>query len=68
MELALPSLLLCALTAAPQVQVSPQAKAAARQITEASLASGVRDLRRSALDKVKQGVTSLVEINRVTKD
>ena len=39
-----------------------------QQITEASLASGVRDLRRSALDKVKQGVTSLIEINRVTKD
>ena len=39
-----------------------------QQITEASLASGVRDLRRSALDKVKAGVTSLIEINRVTKD
>ena len=39
-----------------------------QQITEAALQSGVRDLRRSALDKVKQGVTSLVEINRVTKD
>ena len=39
-----------------------------QQITEAALASGVRDLRRSALDKVKQGVSSLIEINRVTKD
>jgi len=39
-----------------------------QQLTEASLRSGVRDLRRSALDKVRQGVTSLVEINRVTKD
>jgi len=39
-----------------------------QQITEASLRSGVRDLRRSALDKVKHGVTSLAEINRVTKD
>jgi len=39
-----------------------------QQITEASLSSGVRDLRRSALDKVKHGVTSLIEINRVTKD
>ena len=39
-----------------------------QQITEASQASGVRDLRRSALDKVKQGVTSLIEINRVTKE
>jgi len=39
-----------------------------QQLTEASLRSGVRDLRRSALDKVKQGITSLIEINRVTKD
>ena len=39
-----------------------------QQITETALASGVRDLRRSALDKVKQGITSLIEINRVTKD
>ncbi len=39
-----------------------------QQITEASLRSGVRDLRRSALDKAKHGVTSLAEINRVTKD
>ena len=39
-----------------------------QQITEASVRSGVRDLRRSALDKVKQGITSLIEINRVTKD
>ena len=39
-----------------------------QQITEAALRSGVRDLRRSALDKVKQGITSLIEINRVTKD
>ncbi|MBZ0088507.1 MAG: type IV-A pilus assembly ATPase PilB [Thermomonas sp.] len=39
-----------------------------QQLTEASARSGVRDLRRSALDKVKQGITSLIEINRVTKD
>ncbi|HSD15668.1 MAG TPA: type IV-A pilus assembly ATPase PilB [Thermomonas sp.] len=39
-----------------------------QQITDASFRSGVRDLRRSALDKVKQGITSLIEINRVTKD
>ncbi|MBV2208769.1 MAG: type IV-A pilus assembly ATPase PilB [Thermomonas sp.] len=39
-----------------------------QELTEASLRSGVRDLRRSALDKVKQGITSLIEINRVTKD
>src|SRR5690554_1536030 len=38
------------------------------QIAEAAQRSGVRDLRQSALRKVKQGVTSLAEINRVTKD
>ena len=38
------------------------------QIAEAAQRSGVRDLRQSALMKVKQGVTSLAEINRVTKD
>jgi len=40
----------------------------AMQIAEAAERSGVNDLRRSALLKVKQGVTSLAEINRVTKD
>lgn len=40
----------------------------AMQIAEAALASGVNDLRRSALLKVKQGLTSLAELNRVTKD
>ncbi len=40
----------------------------ALQIAEASLAAGVRDLRGSALYKARQGVTSLAEINRVTKD
>jgi type IV pilus assembly protein PilB len=39
-----------------------------QQLTEAALRSGVRDLRQSALLKVKNGVTSLAEINRVTKD
>jgi len=38
------------------------------QIGEAALKSGVNDLRRSALIKAKAGVTSLAEINRVTKD
>jgi type IV pilus assembly protein PilB len=38
------------------------------QITEAAQQAGVRDLRQSALLKVKTGVTSLAEINRVTKD
>lgn len=40
----------------------------ALQIAEAALQSGVNDLRKSALVKVKNGVTSLAEINRVTKD
>jgi type IV pilus assembly protein PilB len=39
-----------------------------QQITEAAQQAGVRDLRQSALLKVKNGVTSLAEINRVTKD
>ena len=38
------------------------------QIAQAALDSGFNDLRLSALMKVKQGVTSLAEINRVTKD
>ena len=38
------------------------------QITEASKQAGVKDLRASALLKVRNGVTSLAEINRVTKD
>jgi type IV pilus assembly protein PilB len=38
------------------------------QIAEAAHRDGVRTLRESALLKVKQGVTSLAEIDRVTKD
>jgi type IV pilus assembly protein PilB len=38
------------------------------QIADAAKRAGVRDLRQSALLKVKNGVTSLAEINRVTKD
>jgi type IV pilus assembly protein PilB len=38
------------------------------QIAEAARVSGIRDLRQSALLKVKNGITSLAEINRVTKD
>lgn len=37
-------------------------------IAAAARASGVRDLRSSALLKAKQRITSLAEINRVTKD
>jgi len=40
----------------------------ALQIAETALKAGVRDLRLSALLKVKNGITSLAEINRVTKD
>ena len=37
-------------------------------IAEAAIKSGVPDLRMSALKKARDGVTSLAEINRVTKD
>jgi type IV pilus assembly protein PilB len=40
----------------------------ALQIAEVAKAAGVRDLRQSALLKAKNGITSLAEINRVTKD
>ena len=40
----------------------------ALKITEAAERAGVSDLRKSALLKVRNGVTSLAEINRVTKD
>ncbi len=40
----------------------------ALQIAEAARRAGVKDLHESALKKVRDGVTSLTEINRVTKD
>ena len=40
----------------------------AMQIASAAIRSGINDLRRSALLKARNGVTSLAEINRVTKD
>lgn len=40
----------------------------AMQIAEAAQQSGIRDLRQSALLKARNGITSLAEINRVTKD
>ena len=40
----------------------------AMQIAEAAQKIGIRDLRQSALMKASHGVTSLAEINRVTKD
>ena len=38
------------------------------QIAEQAKADGIPDLRASALLKAKNGITSLAEINRVTKD
>jgi len=38
------------------------------QIADQAAIEGVHDLRRAGLNKVKEGVTSLVEINRVTID
>ena len=40
----------------------------AMQIAEAAQVSGVKNLRQSALLKARNGLTSLAEINRVTKD
>ncbi len=40
----------------------------AMQIAEAAREAGIRDLRQSALLKVKNGISSLAEVNRVTKD
>jgi type IV pilus assembly protein PilB len=40
----------------------------ALQIADVARAAGIRDLRQSAMLKVKNGITSLAEINRVTKD
>ena len=40
----------------------------AMKIAEAADRSGINDLRKSALLKARNGVTSLAEINRVTKD
>jgi type IV pilus assembly protein PilB len=40
----------------------------AMQIAEQAKADGIPDLRVSALLKAKNGITSLAEINRVTKD
>ena len=40
----------------------------ALQIAEAAKKAGINDLRASALKKVRDGLTSLAEINRVTKD
>lgn len=38
------------------------------ELAEQALAEGISDLRRSALNKVRQGITSLAELERVTTD
>jgi type IV pilus assembly protein PilB len=38
------------------------------RIAEQAKEEGVTDLRQSALSKVAEGITDLIEINRVTKD
>ncbi len=38
------------------------------EISDVAQSEGFRNLRQSALMKVEQGVTSLAEVNRVTKD
>jgi type IV pilus assembly protein PilB len=40
----------------------------AMQLADQARREGVSDLRQSGLRKVKAGITSLEEINRVTKD
>ncbi|MGY0618438.1 type IV-A pilus assembly ATPase PilB [Lysobacter sp. A378] len=51
-----------------EIQTIVLAGGNAMQIAAAAQAAGVRDLRQSALLKARNGVTSLAEINRVTKD
>ena len=51
-----------------EIQAIVLAGGNAMQIAEAAEQAGVADLRRSALNKVREGITSLAEINRVTKD
>jgi type IV pilus assembly protein PilB len=38
------------------------------QISDVAQSEGFRNLRQSALMKAEEGVTSLAEVNRVTKD
>jgi type IV pilus assembly protein PilB len=51
-----------------EIQKIVLAGGSAIAIAEAAERSGVNDLRRSALLKARNGITSLAEINRVTKD
>jgi len=38
------------------------------EIADQATKEGINDLRQSALQKVREGVTSLAELERVTKD
>ncbi len=38
------------------------------QMAELSKSEGINDLRASGLDKVRQGVTSLEEVDRITEE
>jgi type IV pilus assembly protein PilB len=51
-----------------EIQKIVLAGGSALKIAEQAKLDGIRDLRTSALWKLKQGVVSLAEINRVTKD
>ena len=51
-----------------EIQAIVLAGGNAMQIAEAAQRAGIRDLRQSALMKVRAGITSLAEINRVTKE
>ena len=53
---------------AEEIQSIVLAGGNAMQIAEAAKRAGIRDLRQSALWKVKQGVTSLAEMSRITTD
>ena len=46
----------------------PASQSYVRNKRRAAQKVGIRDLRQSALLKVRNGITSLAEINRVTKD
>ena len=51
-----------------EIQAIVLAGGNAMQIADTAEKAGINDLRKSALLKAKNGVTSLAEINRVTKD
>lgn len=51
-----------------EIQAIVLAGGNAMQIAEVAEKAGIHDLRKSALEKVRQGLTSLAEVNRVTTD